>query len=176
MSDPSFFGYGSLVNLRTHDYTNARTAQITGWRRIWRSIAGRDFATLSVTSDPATTLHGVIADVPNADWTALDQREAHYIRQTLTCGTALYEVQDNIVTPPTPHPILRSYLDVVAQGYIDHFGADGLAHFFATTANWGPVHDDRATPIYARYHPASAKAAALVDHHLASQMQQLHQT
>jgi hypothetical protein len=175
MSDPSFFGYGSLVNLRTHGYTNPRTAQITGWRRIWHSIAGRDFATLSVTACATTSLSGIIADVPDADWTALDIREAHYRRQMLHCGTAIYEVQDNIITPPTPLPILRSYLDVVAQGYLDHFGTTGVADFFATTSNWRPVYDDRSSPIYPRFRPASADAVALVDHHLATQMQQLHQ-
>ncbi len=37
MSDPAFFGYGSLVNLRTHGYDDPRPATLHGWRRVWRA-------------------------------------------------------------------------------------------------------------------------------------------
>lgn len=173
MTTPTFFGYGSLVNLRTHDYPNGRVAEVPGWRRIWRSLQGRDHTILSVTKDPSCTLQGIIADVPHGDWTALDSREGLYIRQTLPTGTAIYEVQNAIAN--TPAPILRSYLDVVAQGYHDHFGAQGVAHFFATTDNWQKVKDDRANPIYPRHQSVPPEITALVDHHLAMTVEQLMQ-
>ena len=170
MNNPAFFGYGSLVNLKTHDYANPRPATVTGWRRIWRSLAGRNHAILSATPDPTGTLKGIIAEVPGGDWAALDAREVLYLRQSLPCGTAIYEVQHDIIHPDKPHPILRSYLDVVAQGYLTQFGEAGVAHFFATTDNWGPVLDDRAAPLYPRHQVVGADLTDLVDHHLATVM------
>lgn len=176
MTTPSFFGYGSLVNLDTHDHPNPRRAQVTGWRRIWRSLEGRDYATLSVRPCPDTTISGIIADVRDADWTELDVREDAYVRQPLSGTTAIYEVQARIIWPRIPHPILRSYLDVVAAGYLTHFGEQGLMDFFATTDNWGPIKDDRQAPLYARHRPVSAVVTDLVDEALATQVKQLHQT
>lgn len=80
MTAPAFFGYGSLVNLRTHAYPFVGTTQVPGWRRIWRSIEGIDQAVLSVTQDANCTLEGITAQVPNADWAALDKRERLYVR------------------------------------------------------------------------------------------------
>ena len=169
MNDPAFFGYGSLVNLKTHDYQSPERVQITGWRRIWRSTSHRDFAILSVTRDPSTTLDGIKAKVPNADWSALDDREFAYDRQSLTDGTAIYEVTENIIMPPGgPYPILLSYLDVVIQGYLTEFGPDGASAFFKTTDNWGPIHDDRDNPIYPRHQQLTAEETAFVDTQLAA--------
>lgn len=173
MTDPSFFGYGSLVNLRTHSYPDARVSKITGWRRVWRCLNGRAHAILSVTRDDTFDLDGIIAAVPNNDWAALDEREALYARQTLPNGTAIYEVQTGITTEKAP--ILRSYLDVVIQGYHDHFGPKGVADFFATTTNWQPVKDDRAAPLYPRHQEVGPMITALVDDHLAVTVKKLMQ-
>lgn len=174
MTHPAFFGYGSLVNLNTHGYANPRTASVTGWRRIWHSLAGRDHAILSATPSADSTLHGIMADVPDGDWAALDAREGFYLRQSLPCGTAIYEVRHGIINPPTPHPILRSYLDVVAAGYLEHFGPDGVAHFFTTTDNWGPVLDDRPAPLYPRHQKVTESVTSLVDGHLEAVMEKRH--
>lgn len=139
-----------------------------GWRRIWRSLAGEDHAILSVTPDETCTLKGILADVPGADWAALDAREGVYVRAALPTGAAIYEVQQGIIDDTAP--ILRSYLDVVAQGYHDHYGTDGVAHFFATTTNWQPVLDDRPAPLYPRHQTIATEVSALVDHHLAAVM------
>ncbi|UWQ98681.1 gamma-glutamylcyclotransferase [Rhodobacteraceae bacterium S2214] len=171
MTDPTFFGYGSLVNLKTHDYRQPQRRKIDGWRRVWRSTSLRDFAILSVTPDHGTTLDGICAQVPNADWAALDNREFAYRRQLLPDQTAIYEVQDNIIYPAGgPHPILRSYLDVVIQGYLREFGQDGAANFFATTDNWGPIKDDRAAPIYPRHQVLSPDETRFVDDQLSKQV------
>ena len=83
MSDPSFFGYGSLVNLATHNYVNPRKATLSGWRRIWRHSNAHPFAFLSV--HPASgAINGIIADVPSGDWTALDERENAYQRHDVS--------------------------------------------------------------------------------------------
>ncbi len=47
MRDPHFFGYGSLVNRRTHVYDSAHRATLEGWRRVWRPTALRPAAFLT---------------------------------------------------------------------------------------------------------------------------------
>jgi hypothetical protein len=168
MNDPTFFGYGSLVNLKTHAYVQPERRQVSGWRRIWRSTSHSDVAILSVTPDAGTTLDGIMARVPGADWAALDEREYAYRRQSLKDQTAIYEIVDEIIHPESgPHPILRSYLDVVIQGYLQEFGPEGAARFFETTDNWGPIQDDRDAPLYPRHQSISAEETDFIDSHLA---------
>lgn len=183
MIDPSFFGYGSLVNLATHDYRDPRPARLSGWRRVWRHTSLRDAAFLSVEPDPSSTISGVLARVPGADWLALDAREAAYDRQDVSHAvlhdgalgpTAVYQVSpQHIMAPSTDHPVLLSYLDVVVQGFLRMYGPDGVADFFATTGGWDtPIFDDRAAPQYPRHQRLTPSETALVDAHLAAKMQQ----
>ncbi|SFS21654.1 gamma-glutamylcyclotransferase family protein [Yoonia litorea] len=173
MSHPSFFGYGSLVNLATHSYADPRTATLRGWRRVWRGTALREVSYLSVIPDGATTLKGVIAGVPNDDWAALDQREAAYARHDVSHlvdhigQTAVYQVKPEHVSSAGTHPILLSYVDVVAQGYLRLYGEDGVGHFFDTTDGWGvPLLNDRADPIYPRHQALTSYETDLVTAHL----------
>ncbi len=170
MSDPAFFGYGSLVNLGTHDYADPQPAALSGWRRVWRHTPAREYAFLSVEPHAETTLKGIVARVPGADWAALDQREAAYERQDVThqiappakTTVAVYCVPTPLATPTKP--ILLSYLDVVIQGYLSIFGPAGADHFFATTAAWdGGVLDDRADPIYPRHQVLTLAETKIVD-------------
>jgi len=182
MTDPHFFGYGSLVNLATHDYADPRPATLQGWRRVWQRTSLRKAAYLSVERCSTTALHGVIARVPGADWAALDQREAAYQRHDISeeiqhdgpkTHTAVYQVDPTHLAQTEDHPILLSYLDVVVQGYLHMHGPDGVAHFFATTDGWRtPILNDRHDPIYPRHKMLSPDEQALVDHHLATVMQQ----
>lgn len=165
---PRFFGYGSLVNLATHAYPNARPAQLNGWRRVWCHARARPVAFLSVEPCANTTIHGITADVPHGDWAALDLREHAYLRRDVSAQfpqpTAIYEANPAHTAPPTTgHPILLSYLDVVTAGFIDLYGEDGPAQFFQTTHGWGPILDDRADPLYPRARPLSPKTRATVD-------------
>lgn len=171
-----FFGYGSLVNTRTHAYPDARRARLAGWQRVWRSTPLAPHAFLSV--EAATTeIDGLVAAVPDADWAALDAREHGYDRQGVVSGIAhdlpdhaavqVYAVPDRHHLPQDRHPILLSYLDVVVQGFLHQFGQDGATQFFATTAGWTrPVIDDRATPMYPRHQALTPAERALVDSHL----------
>jgi hypothetical protein len=180
MSDPFFFGYGSLVNRRTHGYGEAYHARVAGWRRVWRHTALRDIAFLSVEPAAGVELEGLIAAVPGGDWRALDERESGYDRQRLVEGLAhsatrpvtaeIYAVPDRNGAPPgTLHPILLSYLDVVVQGYLREFGEAGAERFFETTRGWeAPVADDRAAPRYPRAQSLSARERGLVDAALAA--------
>ncbi len=182
MSDPAFFGYGSLVNLATHDYNDPRPAALHGWRRVWQQTKLRKAAFLSVMPCANTTIHGVIARVSGAGWAALDQREAAYQRHDVSdavhhdgprAATAVYQVKEQHLSRAQDHPILLSYLDVVVQGYLKLYGATGVAHFFETTEGWdASILDDRADPIYPRHQPLNMDERTLVDRHLAAVMQQ----
>ncbi|MEM9788531.1 MAG: gamma-glutamylcyclotransferase family protein [Pseudomonadota bacterium] len=177
MSDPAFFGYGSLVNLATHSYARPKPATLKGWRRVWRTTTLRETAFLSVERCAETQINGIIAHVPGADWTALDAREAAYQRHDVTHqighdrATAIYQVQPSHVAQTGPQPILLSYIDVVVQGYLQVFGETGVAHFFATTDDWQPILNDRSIPRYKRHVPVTRDEQDLVDHHLAAVMQ-----
>lgn len=152
---PEFvFGYGSLVNAKTHDYKEMRPAHLEGWRRRWCQREDRPWAFLAVRPSPGDVLSGVTARVPQHDWAALDQREASYTRDLIDGGgTALYWVADGTYPPVArPRPILLSYLDVCAEGYHDVFGPTEASAFFDATDGWDlPVIDDRAEPIYMRH-------------------------
>ncbi len=179
MSEPFFFGYGSLVNRRTHAYGDAHAARVTGWRRVWRHTHLRDTAFLSVEPAPGSEIDGLIAAVPAGDWRALDAREAGYDRLPLTDGlahAATRPVAAHIYAVSAQHtgdtglrcPILLSYLDVVVQGFVAEFGEAGAERFFDTTRGWeAPVLDDRARPRYPRAQVLTARERGLVDAALA---------
>ena len=174
MTHPRFFGYGSLVNLTTHDYPDPQPAELKGWRRVWRHTDLQEPAFLSVEPCEVTTLLGVTAQVPNNDWEALDERETGYKRQDVTPlikdaqhPTAVYEVEHHHFSDTVTRPILLSYLDVVVQGYMRVFGTEGATHFFETTHNWGPVLNDRGTPRYPRARVLSAEEVRVVNDFIA---------
>ncbi|MEM7709833.1 MAG: gamma-glutamylcyclotransferase family protein [Pseudomonadota bacterium] len=166
---PRVFGYGSLVNRRTHTYPQAERLSIKGWRRAWRHTALRPVAFLTAVPDDGAAIDGLTAAIPDGDWTALDLREAAYLRAPLPEGPSIYHIPADLHGPATEaHPILRSYLDTVVQGYLSEFGREGVARLFATTTGWtAPIRDDRAAPIYARAQTLTPEETALVDDHLA---------
>ncbi|MBV7408689.1 gamma-glutamylcyclotransferase family protein [Maritimibacter sp. DP1N21-5] len=173
--DPYFFGYGSLVNRSTHDYSDAHRATVTGWRRAWRKSPRRQRCFLTVVPDPDTTIDGLIAAVPGADWAVLDEREAAYARLDASRSVthpvgreldiAIYAVPEDEAHVPGPDdPVILSYLDVVVQGFLTEYGRAGVERFFATTQGWDvPILDDRAHPIYARHRLLADGERRLVD-------------
>ena len=179
LHDAYFFGYGSLVNRATHVFAEAHPAQLRGWRRVWRHTELRPVAFLTVVPDAECTIDGLIAAVPEADWPALDEREAAYARVPAHHQVthplphrpeiAVYSIPvGQHGTPSATHPILLSYIDVVVQGYAREFGPEGVARFFETTHGWdAPILDDRADPRYPRHQPLSTAERALSDAHLA---------
>lgn len=174
---PYFFGYGSLVNTNTHDYPDARPAKLSGWRRAWVRTTARAVVFLTVTPDPATTIDGVIAAVPDADWIALDAREHGYTRHS-SAGAVTHDLIHlpdiaHYAIPPEAtgatgnHVILLSYLDVVVQGFLHRYGEPGVKAFFDTTDGWEtPVLDDRNDPIYSRHQTLTGAETTLIDDHL----------
>lgn len=179
MRDPFFFGYGSLVNRRTHDFAEAYPARIEGWRRAWCHTGLRDVAFLTAVPEPGAAMEGLVAAVPGADWAALDRREWAYGRHAVghlvahAAGRALhvevYAVPPEHAAPPSVrHPILLSYIDTVVQGYLHSYGEAGAERFFATTEGWdAPVLNDRAAPRYPRATELTVLERDFVNAHLA---------
>ncbi|MXQ09086.1 gamma-glutamylcyclotransferase [Alphaproteobacteria bacterium GH1-50] len=178
MTHPWFFGYGSLVNRRTHDYAVAAPARITGWRRTWRHVATRNVAFLTAYPSPGSVLDGLIAEVPRGDWEALDMREHSYLREAAT-GVAhalptppeihIYHAPPDLHAPASDaHPVLLSYLDTVIQGYLTEFGETGVRDFFDTTDGWdAPIRDDRSAPVYPRAQETGPEIRDIVNTELA---------
>lgn len=175
MTDPFFFGFGSLVNTATHSYQRTRPARLEGWQRLWVETQEREIAFLSAAPCPGAAIDGLLAAVPDGDWVALDEREFAYERIDVTGSIlhdmapapkiAVYSVPGSTqIRRPAPAPILLSYLDVVIQGYAQIFGTEGAEAFFATTVGWDrPVLNDRATPRYPRHQSLSPDEQSLVD-------------
>lgn len=175
MEERCFFGYGSLVNAATHRFGPLRPARLAGWRRAWRSAAGRPHSFLTVIRDPRASVDGVVAPVPEGDWAALDERERAYERHDVTGSVshptgggpdvAVYAVSPEKRRAPRPDsPVLLSYIDVCAQGYLELFGESGGARFFDETLGWeSPVLDDRAAPLYSRARRLSTFETAFVN-------------
>ncbi len=175
-----FFGYGSLVNTKTHLYKRATPACAKGWRREWRWVPGRELAFLTAIPDSSCEIEGLIAEVPNQDWAALDEREEFYERLNANDCTdhpvnepldiAIYAIPPASSTIASDdHPIILSYLDVVLQGYLEVYGVEGGLKFFESTTGWdAPVINDRAAPLYPRSQKLSAEETDWVDEQLAS--------
>ncbi len=179
MAHAYVFGYGSLVNRRTHGYRDAQKARISGWRRAWRHLEGRPAALLTVIEDRQARIDGLIAAVPDTEWAALDLREQNYLKakadnveHTLPQEPEvhIYHAPDWMHRPAkSMTPIALSYLDVVVQGYLAEFGEAGVTRFFETTDGWdAPVLNDRDAPIYRRHRTPNARERHLVGDHLSA--------
>ena len=176
MGDPYFFGYGSLVNLATHNYGDPRPATLQGWRRLWCETSYRKAAFLSIAPAPGARIQGLMAQVKDGDWQALDAREAGYERQEaahqithdlaqqVPCAVYAIPLSKAVDERPSSAPILLSYLDVVLQGFMHIYGELGARGFMDTTDHWArPVLDDRAAPLYPRHQKLEDKQRQLVD-------------
>ncbi|SFE54793.1 gamma-glutamylcyclotransferase [Roseivivax sediminis] len=146
-------------------------------------MPGRDLAFLTAIPDPEGVIDGLIAAVAPEEWDTLNTREAFYDRHDVSQATrasrdsapgpgavALYAVPESrSMAPHDAAPVLLSYLDVVAQGYLDVFGESGLDRFLETTDGWEvPFLDDRAEPLYPRAQPLAPDTRDRVDAALAA--------
>ncbi len=160
-----FFGYGSLVNQRTHVHRPCQKITLTGWRRAWWPVAHhpayhRPAVLLTGVRAPNSSIDGLMAPIGDLGWDALDKREAGYGRHSADdslpdggpTGVAVYAVDPaNRCAPTDEHRATLSYLDVVIQGYWDEFGKSGAEAFFETTDGWEVGFlNDRAAPTYPR--------------------------
>jgi len=180
MRYPYFFGYGSLVNRRTHEYENPMPARVNGWRRAWRHSPVRRVSFLTAVKSPGDFIEGLVAGVPISEWNALDERERAYDRIDATeaveheiphpADVVIYAIPpERHYAPTSDNPILLSYIDVVVQGYLTEFGESGVQHFFETTDGWdAPILDDRDAPIYSRHQKLTRSETMLVNDYLST--------
>jgi len=171
----AYFGYGSLVNLgslRT-PFISAHRATLKGWQRKWlsRPAEPNSFATreglafLSVVKAQNAEIDGMLITDHSNSLASLDEREHLYSRVAIdTTDMHLHDenidIQERFLYVADEHPadeqnsntkILRSYLDVVMQGYHEHFGVEGVKRFYATTQNFElEILEDRDQPLYPR--------------------------
>lgn len=173
MTQQYIYGYGSLVNRKTHNY-EAHHARLSGWKRVWRHTFLRPVAYLTAIPDSACAIDGVIMSAPHGD-PGLEKREHAYDRQDVTAQVShdldgpvviqVYAIPDGKhVAATQDHPILLSYIDVVVQGFHHAFGTEGVEHFFETTDGWdAPVLNDRAQPIYPRHQKLTPSEMDMTD-------------
>ncbi|MCP4181912.1 MAG: gamma-glutamylcyclotransferase, partial [Hyphomicrobiales bacterium] len=173
----AYFGFGSLVNRKTlsNDTIDVIPAKLKGWRRHWQprpdeamaSQMLRSIALLSVHQDPSCDITGLIIIDKTSNLNALDKRERGYQKINLTESDFVLENNDKknfvdnsihvYVSSPgevaqEPLSLLRSYLDVVMQGYLREFGEDGIAAFIDSTKGFDlQILEDRQKPIYSRH-------------------------
>ena len=177
MRTSHFFGYGSLVNINTHSYRPYEKGTIKGWRRIWCYTKLREVPFLSAHFVNKGEISGLIASVPDNDWSALDRRETGYHRTKIPLklqkNTSKNEVQiynvppSNISNNKPVKGIILSYLDCVIKGYLEQYEEEGVMDFFETTDGWNcQIFDDRLNPIYPRHIQLTKSEQILVDHYL----------
>jgi len=165
------FAYGSLLNKKTWSFeATLELVHLQGWVRQWRQLVplnGRNICALSISPDPKQGIEGVILKVDDSALQSLGGREVGYDKSILE-GKDLRSSQRKkplIIDNPTTYlasketsiwanqeaPILLSYIDVVAKGYFDLFGWEGVMNFFKSTQGWYlPILNDREDPIYPR--------------------------
>ncbi len=191
----AYFGFGSLVNRKTlsNDTVDIIPAKLKGWRRHWQprpdeamaSQILRSIALLSIHQDPSCDITGLIIIDKISNLSALDKRERGYQKINLDESDFTIEnsninnFADNsihvYVSSPGeatqgPLSLLRSYLDVVMQGYLREFGEDGIAAFIDSTKGFDlQILEDRQKPIYSRHQPVSDDESAIFEQFLPNQ-------
>lgn len=176
-----YFGYGSLVNAATRQpQEKAQPAALAGWRRTWTHFYHAPWGpgrSLSIEQAPGVVIEGVLVALTDGALERLDERERGYDRLELDGALldmrgadpvdSFYVYRTASAWPDgglTAHPITRSYMDCVMQGYRLTFGPTGLDRLLETTAAWdGAVLDDRADPRYPRAVTLEPDEAALYD-------------
>ena len=181
------FAYGSLLNKNTWSFkAELELVSLKGWVRQWRQIVQLDkgkICALTIYPNTNSTIEGILLKVDEATELSLSGREIGYER-TMIAGKDIFEQNTKIqLTNETPAtyvgsksttgwasegtPILLSYIDVVAKGYFDLFGMDGVINFFNSTQGWNlPVLDDRDDPIYPRATKHDKKFLDFIDQQL----------
>ncbi len=180
----AYFGFGSLVNRKTlpSDIVTAIPATLNGWKRHWQyrpsqifqSEQLQDIALLSVHRDQNTSIEGLLVIDRLSNLASLDKRERGYDRVQLNdteldiknsdinnyFNNSVYvyvaRSVDYSVADKKPLRLLRSYLDVVMQGFHSEFEMSGVERFIETTKGFPmPILEDRDAPHYPRHQQLS---------------------
>eukprot|EP00760_Papus_ankaliazontas_P014531 PhM_4_TR16093/c0_g1_i2/m.90112 len=164
--------YGSLMNAASRTLTlpncnHAFAVRVKNYRRVWgpQSLMWTPLG-VEVCAGCSTLMVCFETD----DLAAFDSREALYTRVAVPrdcvslhrpdpVAMALLDDDrtriwiydpDTTLLPDPAHPILLSYVDVVAAGLWEMAGEMGTAEFLCETKGWSVIADDRAMPRYSK--------------------------
>jgi cation transport protein ChaC len=181
------FAYGSLLNKNTLSFeASIELVILKGWVRQWRQIVPLKQAkicALTISPDSNTSIEGILLKVDKETELSLNKREIGYDKTILNgidlinqCANVQLNNDDAITYTSSTStkawaskeaPILLSYIDVVAKGYYDVFGKQGVIEFFNTTQGWHlPILNDRKKPIYPRATTHDKKFLDFIDQQL----------
>jgi hypothetical protein len=163
------FGYGSLINKHTRENQSAKDvpARVRGYRRDWNArISDHKTTALGLEIAAESFCNGVLLETSPGLLDELDRREqaVGYTREKIEyekiellvpanlSGTEIYTyIPINPLIPTPEYPILRTYIDTVLFGCLEH-GEDFLKDFIQTTKSWDyPILEDRERPEYPRW-------------------------
>lgn len=178
------FAYGSLLNKATWSFNaEIELVRVSGWVRQWRQIVQTEkgkICALTITPDTKSTIDGILLAADTQTVNNLIKREVGYNKTEILSSnifninnkhsfnnehfiTFVASTQTSAWATKTA-PILLSYIDVVAKGYFDLFGLEGVINFFNTTQGWNlPILNDRDQPLYPRALQLNAELLELVD-------------
>ncbi len=163
------FGYGSLINKSTRENQSVQDipVRVRGYRRDWNArISDHKTTALGLEVDATSFCNGVLVETSPDLLDELDKREQNvgYKREKINyemvellvpaslLGTEIYTyIPKDPVIPTSEYPILRTYIDTVLFGCLEH-GEDFLREFIQTTKSWEyPIREDRERPEYPRW-------------------------
>lgn len=168
---PHIFAYGSLLNKNTWSFeAEMELVSLGGWVREWRQIVSLergDICALTISPHSSHSIEGIVLKVDNSALEVLGDREVSYDKTLLENNNLnSFNTKKSFINQSTftytaskktgvwanqEAPILLSYIDVVAKGYHDLFGWQGVLDFFKSTQGWNlPILNDREDPIYPR--------------------------
>jgi hypothetical protein len=167
------FGFGSLVNSNSRNSTAelgikpvipARISKEFGYNRVWnvKVVTGMTALGLERSSpENASTINGIIYPVSKEILELYDKREESYNRvivpwtmieqlgpMTVTSGKLWVYIpkHSEVATPSSNYPILQSYVDTTALGFLE-YGEDFAQEFINTTSGWSNAWiNDRVIP------------------------------
>lgn len=180
------FAYGSLLNKATWPFdVDIELVTVRSWVRQWRQIVQTDrgkICALTISPDIKSSIDGILLAADDQTLSKLIKREIGYNRTEILNSNISKNQNSNkhllkdesvitfISSKPTfawatkEAPILLSYIDVVAKGYFDFYGMEGLINFFNTTEGWNlPIMNDRSQPLYPRALKLDPEFLNLVD-------------
>lgn len=135
-------------------------------------------ALLTAHRDPEAAIDGLLILDRAENLGSLDAREFRYHRRRLDpadlvfagarpdidCALHIYEARMELPAMAGAPLILRSYLDVVMQGFLREFGETGVARFVAETGAFDTgIHEDREAPVYSRAVRLGASETTMFD-------------
>lgn len=168
------FTYGSLVNPKTWPFKSKYyRVELKDWCRKWGAIVNTKygmFLALTISPMKGYKIKGLLLKKDNKLDNYLAQREEAYQNLSLDKtkivnfnNNSLFQEIDQVYyyrskaeisvqyNTSKNYSIQQTYIDVVADGYYNLFGEEGLQDLVYNTIGWKvPITNDRDNPLYPR--------------------------